>query len=261
MAVALYVPDGSGVVHPTEITRGPWDPNAQHGGAPAALLAGAVERVESEQPMAVARLTYELLRPVPIAPLRLSTRVLRPGRRVQLIEASLRDAGDLEVARVVALRIRRADVPAPSPEPAPTPPRPPADSEPLAVDGDGPALFVRDAMEVRFAAGAFWETGPAFAWFRLRVPVLPDEQPTPLQRIAAAGDFGNGIAAALSWSTHVFINPDLTIYVEREPAGEWVGLDAQSRLTSDGTGVSDSVLYDERGRIGRAQQALYVAAR
>jgi hypothetical protein len=247
-------------VHPTELTRGPWDPNAQHGGAPAALLAGAVESVGSDAPMAVVRLTYELLRPVPLAPLQLSTRLLRPGRRVQLVEASLQAGGD-EVARVVALRVRREDVPAPPPQPAPEPPRPPAESELLRMPADGPTSFARDAMEIRFATGSFWEVGPAFAWFRLRVPVLGDTAPTPLQRLAAAGDFGNGIGAAVSWATHVFINPDLTIYAERQPAGEWVGLDAQSRLGVDGSGVSDALLYDEAGRVGRAQQSLFVAER
>lgn len=258
---ALYVPDGPGRVRATALTRGPWDPNAQHGGAPAALLAGAVEDVPAERRMAVVRLTYELLRPVPIGALSLATRVVRPGRRVQLVEASLRDDGEREVARVLALRIRRDDVPAPAPEPAAAPPRPPADSAPLEMPEHAPNAFARDALEIRFAAGELWATGPAFAWFRLRVPVLAGRAPTPLQRLAAAADFGNGIAAALPWRTHVFINPDLTVYVEREPAGEWIGLDAQSRLTAHGTGVSDGVLYDAAGRVGRAQQALYVAPR
>ncbi len=260
MAEALYLPAGSGSVRPTELTRGPWDPNAQHGGAPAALLAGAVEGVESDGPMAVVRLTYEFLRPVPLAPLELATRLLRPGRRVQLVEAALRADGD-EVARVVALRIRRAEVDAPPPEAAPAPPLAPAASELLRMPDDGPTSFARDAMEIRFARGTFWDVGSAFAWFRLRVPVLGDAPPTPLQRLAAAGDFGNGIGAAVSWGTHVFINPDLTIYAERPPEGEWVGLDAHSRIDGEGVGVSDAVLYDERGRVGRAQQSLYVAER
>jgi len=260
VADALYLPEGSGLVRPTELTRGPWDPSAQHGGAPAALLAGAVEGVASDGPMAVVRLTYEFLRPVPLAPLELATRLVRPGRRVQLVEAVLRAAGN-EVARVTALRVRRDDVPAPAAEPAPNPPRAPAESELLRMPADGPTSFARDAMEIRFAAGTFWDVGPAFAWFRVRVPILAGEPITQLQRLAAAGDFGNGIGAAVSWGTHVFINPDLTIYAERPPDGDWVGLDAESRLVPDGTGVSDSVLYDERGRVGRAQQSLYVARR
>jgi len=257
---AIYEPDGADRFLPTELARGPWDPEAQHGGAPAALLARALERIESEAPMAFVRITYEFLRPVPLAPLTVSAGVARPGRRVQLLEASLH-AGEQEVVRARALRIRRADAPAPD-APGPAPARGPEASEPLELPGvDGARAFARDAMEVRFAQGAFFEVGPAFAWFCLRAALVAGEQPTPLQRLAAAGDFGNGISAAVSWLTHVFINPDLTLYVERLPHGEWVGLDAETRLDGGGTGVSDSVLYDERGRIGRAQQGLYVAER
>jgi hypothetical protein len=259
---AIYLPEGPDRFAPTELARGPWDPAAQHGGAPAALIARAVERAQSVVPMDVVRLTYELLRPVPLAPLELRTRVVRDGRRVQLVEASLR-GGAHEVARATALRIRRDELPAPASDAEAPPHGGPATSAPISMPAfeRGPTMFARDGMEVRFAAGAFADVGPAFAWFRLRVPLVAGEQPSPLQRLAAAGDFGNGIAAAVPWTTHVFINPDLTLYVERLPEGEWIGLDARTRVGGAGTGVSDSALYDERGRIGRAQQALYVAER
>jgi hypothetical protein len=259
---AIYVPERPDRFAPTELARGPWDAGAQHGGAPAALIARAVEQVESAVPMDVVRLTYEFLRPVPLTPLDLRTRVLRPGKRVQLVEATL-IGGEQEVVRASALRIRSDAVPAPAAEPEPPAHGGPADSAPISMPAfeAGPTMFARDGMEVRFAQGAFADVGPAFAWFRLRAPLVAGEQPSPLQRLAAAGDFGNGIAAAVSWATHVFINPDLTLYVERLPEGEWVGLDAVTRVGAAGTGVSDSTLYDERGRVGRAQQALYVAER
>src|SRR3954452_9829770 len=93
---AIYLPERPDRFVPTELARGPWDPNAQHGGAPAALIARAIERVESAVPMDVVRITYEFLRPVPLTPLDLRTRVLRDGKRVQLVEAQLH-AGELEV--------------------------------------------------------------------------------------------------------------------------------------------------------------------
>jgi hypothetical protein len=259
---AIYLPEGSDRFAPTELARGPWDPEAQHGGAPAALIARAVERVDGVVPMDVVRITYELLWPVPLAPLELRTRIVRDGRRVQLVEAALL-AAEQEVVRAVALRIRRDDLTAPAGETEPPPHGGPAASAPIRMPAfeAGPPMFARDGMEVRFAQGAFADVGPAFAWFRLRVPLVAGEEPSPLQRLAAAGDFGNGIATAVSWATHVFINPDLTLYVERLPEGEWVGLDAVTRVSGAGTGVSDSALYDERGRIGRAQQGLYVAER
>jgi len=257
---AIYLLDGPDRFAPTELARGPWDPNAQHGGAPAALIARAIERADSVVPMDVVRITYELLRPVPLAPLSLGIRVLRDGKRVQLLEASLH-AGEQEVVRATALRIRRDAVPAPVPPTEPPPHGGPATSAPIHMPAfeAGPPMFARDGMEVRFADGAFADVGPAFAWFRLRVPLLAGEEPSPLQRLAAAADFPNGIATAVSWATHVFINPDLTLYVERLPEGEWVGLDAVTRVGDSGVGVSDAALYDERGRVGRAQQGLYVA--
>lgn len=267
---AIFLPDGPDRFAPTGLARGPWDPDALHGGAPAALLARALEAApaDGEQPMAVVRLTYELLRPVPLAPLRVATRMLRGGKRVQLVGATLEAADGTEVVRAAALRIRRDEAsPAPDADGATGPVEAgPHASEPIAMpawerDGTRPQLFALDAMEVRFARGAFAELGPAFAWFRLRVPLVAGEAPSPLQRLAAAADFPNGIASAVPWETHVFINPDLTVYVERLPAGEWVGLDAATRIASPGVGVSDAALYDERGRIGRAQQGLYVAAR
>ena len=50
----------------TELTRGPWDPDAQHAGPPAALIAREVESLPSDEPRIVGRLTYEILPPVPI---------------------------------------------------------------------------------------------------------------------------------------------------------------------------------------------------
>jgi hypothetical protein len=256
---AIYVADGPGRFTPTELARGPWDPDAQHGGAPAALLARAVEQADGPIPMAVARITYELLRPVPLAPLELRAQVVRPGKRVQLVAASLHHDGQ-EIVRATALRIRRAEVAAPAPAPDALPAGPDTGAL-LEAPAGRETSFAWHAMEIRFVAGSFWEVGPAVAWFRLRVPLVAGEEPSPLQRLAAAGDFGNGIATAVSWRTHVFINPDLTLYVERLPAGEWIALDARTRLHGEGVGVSDSVLYDERGRVGRAQQSLYVAER
>lgn len=261
---AIFHPDGPGRYRPSELARGPWDPTAQHGGAPAALLAGALEAVHSDVPMAVLRLTYEFVRPVPLTPLRVETRIARPGGRVQLVEALLHaEETDTVVCRAVALRVRRAEVPAPDGvDPAPQVPAP-GDAAPvrMALFDAGPTMFARDGMEVRMARGAFDEVGPAVAWFRLRAPLVAGERPTPLQRLAAAADFGNGISSAVPWATHLFINPDLTIYVERLPQGEWVGLDAVTRVGGNGAGLAEGVLFDGRGRLGRSLQGLYVAER
>jgi hypothetical protein len=126
---------------------------------------------------------------------------------------------------------------------------------------NGGRMFATDAMDIRFISGSFLEPGPATAWFRLEHPLVAGEDPSPLQRLAAAADFGNGISAVLPWDRYIFINPDLTIYLERAPVGEWFLLESQTRLGHAGIGLSESLLYDERGRVGRATQALLVAPR
>lgn len=258
---ALFEPLGGGRYRPSELTRGPWDPNAQHGGAPAALLGGLIERHEPGVGLRVVRVGFELLRPVPLTELEAEVELVRPGRRVQLVEARLRAGGE-PVVRATALRIRRDPDAAPAVEddggPAPGPDE--AAEQPFVHQDPGRASFAGDGMEIRFARGSF-DPGPALAWLRLRVPVLPGEQPSPLQRALAAADFGNGVAAPLDWERHLFINPDLVVFLEREPEGEWIGLDARTRVGADGTGVAESVLRDERGRIGRGVQALLVGAR
>ncbi len=83
---------------------------------------------------------------------------------------------------------------------------------------------------------------------RLRHPLLPGEQLTPLARLAATADFGNGVGAALPFERFLFINADLTIHLQRQPRGEWIGLDARTLLHSGGTGLAESVLHDVTAR-------------
>lgn len=253
---ALFVSDGNRFI-PGLAARGPWSPEAQHGGAPAALLATCLERAGGGD-MHPARLTLELLRPVPIAPLTVETAITRPGRKVQIVEARLR-AGDTEVARASLLRIRRAALPLPPMERAAPPPAPAAgaDGAPPWIESTWRPAYHRDAVEHRFVAGSFEVPGPATDWIRLRVPVVAGEPPTPLARLMAAADFGNGV----SWVLHrtdgwQFINPDLTVYLHRLPAGEWVCLDAVSYMEPHGVGLAESRLFDETGPLGRATQSL-----
>jgi hypothetical protein len=128
---------------------------------------------------------------------------------------------------------------------------------------DAPAMpmFATHAMEIRFVEGAFREPGPATAWFRLRGPLVAGEPAQPLELAAGAADFGNGISSILSWEEHVFINPDLTVYLERAPRGGWVALQAHTRVLSEHVATAESVLWDQEGRIGHATQALLVSGR
>jgi hypothetical protein len=258
-AEALFLADGDLGVFATELARGPWDPSAQHGGAPAALAMRAFEALPAPEELNLARVTYEFLRPVPLGHLVLSASVLRAGRRVRLLEASILSPNGHEVVRARALQIRRAEAVQPS-VPLPAPPGPdraePGDFAPVQRP-----MFATDAMELRFVAGGFYALGPSTCWFRFRVPLVAGEPTSALQTLAAAADFGNGISSIVSWDDHMFINPDLTLYVERPPTGEWICLQAETRIFADGVGIAESVLFDEQGQVGRAIQALLVSRR
>jgi Acyl-CoA thioesterase C-terminal domain/Acyl-CoA thioesterase N-terminal domain len=264
---SFYEPDGEGYVS-TELTRGPWDPDAQHAGPPAALIGREVERLgggriggEDGFPAQVGRITYEVLRSVPIAPLGVEARIVRPGRRVEMFEATLSDEGGEPLMRAQGWRLRTEEVPFPPPEPAPEPPPGPQSGEPRQFFHTGYDVGYHTAMEYRFTAGAFMDQGPATVWMRMGVPLLPDEEPSPLQRVLAAADSGNGVSAALDFSKYLFINVDLSVHLHRMPSGEWVCLDAITLPERNGVGMADTRLLDERGPIGRAAQTLLVAER
>lgn len=273
MSSAFYVPEGGHFVS-TELTRGPWDGGSQHAGPPAALLGRAVEQcpspVEGERTWQVGRITYEILRPVPIAPLTVSARVERPGRSVELVSATLAADGT-EVMRALAWRLAVSSVDIPpglasedpqSPIRGTEPPAPPQEG----AEGDlffptGHEVGHHTAMEYRFVAGRFLEPGPATVWMRMRHPLVADEEPSPLQRVLIAADSGNGVSATLDFTRFIFINVDLTVHLNRMPVGEWVCLDAITVPEPTGVGLSDSALHDERGPIGRAMQTLLVRER
>jgi hypothetical protein len=246
---------------PSEHGRGPWDAAALHGGAPAALLARAFERLDAPGPMLLARFAMEFAGAVPMAPLEVHAEVVRPGRRLQLAEATLSAEGQV-VCRARATRIRREPVAAE----APPEPRLPAAEDlaaaeiPVSIYGHEIG-FGRTGMELRFAEGAFTEAGPATAWFRLRRPLVAGEEPTPTQRLVAAADFGNGMAAELGFDSHLFVNTDLTVGLSREPVGEWIALEGVTEHGEEGTALAASVLHDAHGPVGRAMQSLYVAPR
>jgi hypothetical protein len=96
---------------------------------------------------------------------------------------------------------------------------------------------------------------------RLRLPLLPGQALTPLARLAATADFGNGVGAALPFDRFLFINADLSVHLWRQPRGEWIGLDAETVIEPGGMGLAQSVLHDEDGAVGRAFQTLVVQPR
>jgi hypothetical protein len=212
----------------------------------------------------MARLTVELLRPIPLAPLELSVRTLRPGKKVQWLEASLTDDRDREVAHATALRIRTDDVdtrgsvhPAvaspPGPDARPTG-LPFAEREIVGIESIG--YWV--ACDVRLVEGDWTEAGPSIGWIKLRCPVVAGESVSPFMRVAAVADFGSGIGNPVRFTEATAINPEITVHTHRHPVGEWVCLDSGAWAQPHGVGLADTLLHDTEGVFGRAVQSLLV---
>lgn len=257
--VPLFERDGDAYLA-TDLCRGPWSPESLHGGPVGALLAGAVESADSGgADFHVARLTVELERLVPPhQPLTLQTVITRPGRKVQLVDATLHLNGTV-VGRARAMRIRRAVVDLPD-EPLLIPEPPPTDLGTImrsTVSGFYPG-FHNEACQQRFVEGSWGEPGPVTLWIRVTVPMVDDTPLTPLQRVVSAADFGSGVSTVLSWDDYTFINPEVTVYQHRPVVGEWVGMKTKTHIGPDGIGFAESELFDDGGRFGRSVQSLLV---
>lgn len=257
MPDAFYLPNGPDRFVSTEHTGGPWDASLQHAGPPSALLARAVEQAPGAWPGYVVRLSIDILGPVPVAELRLRTEVLRSGRSVELVQAELA-ADDRPAVRATGWRVRRARLTLPDRPvvPHPVPHLPDLDTDVPGWDGG-----YLHAVQWRVAAGDWDKPGPATVWGRMRYPLVPDEEPTGLQRVMAIADSGNGVSTVLPQREWLFINPDLTVHLAAEPRGDWICLDAETLVDEHGFGLATSRLFDRERLVARGAQSLYVGPR
>ena len=280
MESAFYEPAGAGTYLSTPATIGPWSRDAQHGGPPSALAVRALEQHEPDERQRLGRVAVDILRPVPIGKLSVRARTVRPGRRVALLEAII-EADGQEVLHARGWRIERPSRPVPEiVEAALAPPLPPTG------DGVPPLIFRREpegylaSIEWRFlpseldeyvAAGpAGLPDGPAqspraartrAAWARPLIPLLPEEEASPMARTLLVADSGSGVGAALPPTEYIFINVDVTVALPRDPDGDWLLLEAETVIGADGTGLAMTRLSDQAGPCGRAWQTLLVAPR
>lgn len=251
----------------TPLGTGPWDPGALHGGAPCGLVAGLLGAAVDEHADAVGvrlaptRFAAELLRPVPLGELDVRVDLRRRGRKVAVADAFVTTSDGTEVLRATLGAIRAAAFDHGHPDTTPVP-APPEGGVPLDADTwPGERTFHHDAVEHRSVVGRFSEPGPATHWIRLRRPLLDEEVPSPLQRVVAAADFGNGVSRLFDKGEAVFVNPDLTVFLQRLPIGEWICLDAVTHLGPEGVGLAESRLFDLDGPVGRSAQMLLVEPR
>ena len=250
----------------TALTIGPWDPGLQHAGPPAALLLREAERASGIEGGQTVRLAYDIFAPVPVGPVRVRAAVVRPGRRIELVEAVLdrrrRPAADAPVRLADADTGRTA--PARRPEPARRTRRAagPEDSRPEVA-----AFFTEDvayhrALEWRFATGSFNAPGPASAWTRPRCELVDGEPMTPLQHLLVMTDAASGISAALDWNTATFANVDLSRGAAPPAARRVAGHGRARRCSAAPAPPSASPSSSTRtGAIGRSAQSLFVEPR
>ena len=261
LPASLYVPVDGGY-EATALTIGPWDPGMQHAGPPAALLLREAERASGIEGGQTVRLAFDIFAPVPVGPIQVTASVLRPGRRIELVEAVLTAGNERPLMRLSAWRMRtRAEGPTESEAGAHPAAAGWRDSRPEVA-----AFFTEDvayhrALEWRFATGSFNAPGPASAWTRPESELVAGEPMTPLQHLLVMTDAASGISASLDWSTTSFANIDLSLALHRAPQGEWLGMDAVTVLGGTGAAQCYAVLFDESGAIGRSTHALFVEPR
>lgn len=258
MAEAFYELHDDGHVSSTSNTAGPWSPDAQHFGPSAGLLTRALENCEGGTGMALARISIEILGPVPLADLWVSAEVSRPGKSVQLLTATLRTE-DTTVARASAWRLARSDTARQSNGSAPSLAPVEQGVEFGRPEGWLPGYI--DAMEWISLSGSLAESGPATVWIRQRIPLVTGEEPTPLQRLMTTVDSASGISAWLEPSQWWFINTELTVHLQRLPVSEWIGLDARTVIGPDGAGTALAAVHDSSGPVANSAQALLVRPR
>ena len=254
---ALYLPLGGDRYDATDLTIGPWSADAQHGGPPAALLAREVERIGGITGGQTVRLAFDILGPVPVGEVRVTSRVLRPGRRVELVEATL-DAGDRPRMRVTAWRTRVAESP---PGPAEPAPHSPDDGHPGDLRFFDREIAYHRALEWQVVHGDFMQPGPAAAWTRPLCALVDGEPITPLEHLLVMTDASSGVSSVLDWSTTSFANIDLVVALRRPPRGDWLATDAVTQLGGTGTAQCFAALYDADGLVGRSSQSLLIEPR
>jgi Thioesterase-like superfamily len=242
----------------TRATTSPWDERLQHGSPPTALLANVMCSAHPREDMRLARITSEFLGPIPIGAMRVRTRIVRPGKRIEMLEGSL-EVGGREVVTARAWRI--ATQPDGSVPPATTPPDPvPGIPDVPGVPDWLHAFGYGEAFEWRYVYGG-GTPGPAAVWARPRVPLINGEPVQTRDRVLLIADSANGISGELPMGEWLFVPPSLSVAIERYPRGEWVLLEARTTLTPDGLGVCSSRLADADGYFGVGSQPLLVEHR
>ena len=238
----FFEPDGGHLI-PRPEARGPWSDRMLHGRLLAGIAARAVEAELGDPGFQPVRLTVDLFKAAGLDPLTTTVTVTRDGNRVRAAEASI-EVGGVEAARASTLLLRTA---APPDNPVPgSPAWTDIGPEVLEPSTEHPHLV----FDLRFVPGhEFGSPGVRKAWYRETRPLVEGEQLTPFQRVALVADYANPFANMGDHGLD-YINADLTLYLGRLPAGEWIAIETTEHVASDGVAVASCRLHDEQGPIG-----------
>jgi acyl-CoA thioesterase len=205
--------------------------------------------------MQIARLTTDLMRPVPLTPLTPEVHIVREGKRIQVVTVSLYADG-VEVTRATALRVRRTVIEAdglPDGQFANSLPTEPKRVEEDFFEPEPPGC--RLAQEYLFEGSGGYYSRPG--WMRLRVDVIAGERPRPVARLAYAADTASGVGhplnVAVSW-----INADVAINVVREPVSDWLSLEGRSWIGHTGSGQVQATMSDTDGVVATVSMVRFV---
>lgn len=241
---------------PTGHAHGAWNDGEQHMAPVSGLLAHALDRHEPRPGLVLARVAYEILGLIPLAPTEVRVRTLRPGRTIELLEA-IASVGGRDVVRAQAWRLASQETGAVAGGlPRAMPPR--QGCAPLAASATWAGGFI-DSIEVLRSPGSV--PGEGQAWVRTPLPLLEGEPVSPAAAFLGLVDTANGMNIRLDPRAWAFPNVDLTIHLHRSPEGgpgRWVGLDTLVTIGAAGVGLTSTTLHDERGPVGRAEQILTV---
>lgn len=242
----------------TRATQSPWGENLQHGSPPTTLLAHVMLRDNPRDDMRLARITTDFLGAIPLGRMTVRTRVVRAGKRIELLEGTLEaDGREAVFARVWRIATQAdGSVPAATTPPDAVPPLPGEQVPARWLTGWG----YGESFEWRYSNGSP-DPGPAAIWSRARVPLIAGEPIEPLHRALLIADSANGISGELPMDAWLFVPPSLTVALERYPRGEWALLEARTTLESDGLGMTTGRLADADGYLGATLQPLFVERR
>jgi Thioesterase-like superfamily len=245
----FFIRDGDRFA-PTPSSRGPWDPTSLHGRVVIGLLGSQIERRHGGPDFLPARLTVDMYRLPDLSAAEVTTRVVRDGRRIRVVDAEFFSAGK-SMARATCQLLRRTVNPEGAVWSPPGWDAPPPGDIPEPRDPPG---SLGGMWATRPIAGEFGGQGRRQLWMSEVRDLVEGEALTPFVRAALAADFASPFANAgdngLAW-----INSDVTLYLHRLPVTEWIGMEVVSHQGTDGVAIGECWLHDEQGAIGSATVA------